>query len=58
MLPTICAYAGGPLTQGESYHQFHTNPVLGRYVPHSYTGTLKDAQQSAGLGCWIQQRTP
>ena len=28
----------------ETYHQFHTNPVLGREVPSSYTATLRDVQ--------------
>ena len=37
-----------PFFKGEKYHQFHPNTVLGRYVPPSYTNTLKTAQEKAG----------
>jgi hypothetical protein len=37
-----------PFFKGEEYHQFHLNTVLGRYVPPSYTDTLKAVQEAAG----------
>eukprot|EP00929_Paragymnodinium_shiwhaense_P025190 TRINITY_DN15297_c0_g1_i3.p1 TRINITY_DN15297_c0_g1~~TRINITY_DN15297_c0_g1_i3.p1 ORF type:complete len:285 (+),score=39.19 TRINITY_DN15297_c0_g1_i3:412-1266(+) len=45
-----------PFYRGERYHQFHTNDVLGRPVPTSYTGALKAEQWRQGrldddLGC-------
>jgi peptide methionine sulfoxide reductase MsrA len=44
-----------PFFRGEAYHQFHTNDVLGRRVPASYTRDLKDTQHRLGrlddMGC-------
>ena len=44
-----------PFFRGEGHHQFHTNDVIGRYVPPSYTRTLKDVQtrlgRMSGHGC-------
>lgn len=37
-----------PFFRGEGHHQFHTNDVIGRSVPRSYTETLKQAQDAAG----------
>jgi len=37
-----------PFFRGEAYHQFHTNDVLGRPVPKSYTSDLKMAQTKIG----------
>jgi len=45
-----------PFFRGEASHQFHKNSVIGRYVPPSYTRTLKQVQEVLGrldddLGC-------
>ena len=37
-----------PFFKGEEYHQFHPNTVLGRWVPQSYTGKLKEVQKAEG----------
>jgi peptide methionine sulfoxide reductase MsrA len=37
-----------PFFRAETYHQFHTNDVLRRPVPPSYTDALKSAQEAAG----------
>ena len=38
-----------PFYRAEQYHQFHTNNVLRRPVPDSYTRDLKNTQAAAGL---------
>mmetsp|Transcript_64361 Transcript_64361/g.119646 ORF Transcript_64361/g.119646 Transcript_64361/m.119646 type:complete len:394 (-) Transcript_64361:140-1321(-) len=44
-----------PFYRAEASHQFHTNDVVGRPVPDSYTRTLKDVQERlqriGGEGC-------
>ena len=40
--------AAFPFFQAEEYHQFHPNRVLGRFVPASYTGTLKSVLHDLG----------
>mmetsp|Transcript_30686 Transcript_30686/g.57441 ORF Transcript_30686/g.57441 Transcript_30686/m.57441 type:complete len:333 (+) Transcript_30686:103-1101(+) len=37
-----------PFFRGEAYHQFHTNDVIRRPVPSSYTGMLKNVQEQMG----------
>lgn len=37
-----------PFFRAETYHQFHTNDVLQRAVPSSYTRTLKSVQEAEG----------
>lgn len=37
-----------PFFRGEPDHQFHKNDVLGRSVPRSYTGDLKQTQKQHG----------
>jgi hypothetical protein len=37
-----------PFFRAENYHQFHTNDVLRRPVPNSYTQALKDVQEAEG----------
>ena len=37
-----------PFFRGEAHHQFHTNDVIDRFVPASYTHTLKEVQRGLG----------
>merc|ERR1712216_82307 len=37
-----------PFFRGEASHQFHTNDVIKREVPSSYTGDLKQKQKEIG----------
>ena len=37
-----------PFFRGESYHQFHPNDVIGRFVPESYLHHLKTTQAALG----------